>query len=35
MMVHPATYKDGMLKIHMPKSEHARPRRIEVKVDEP
>jgi len=28
-----AEYKDGMLKIHMPKSEQARPRRIEVKVD--
>ena len=28
-----ASYKDGMLHIHMPKSEHARPRRIEVKVD--
>jgi len=28
-----AEYKEGMLKIHMPKSEHARPRRIEVKVD--
>ena len=28
-----AEYKDGMLLIHMPKSEHARPRRIEVKVD--
>ncbi len=28
-----AEYKDGMLKIHMPKSENARPRRIEVKVD--
>jgi len=28
-----AEYKDGMLKIHMPKSEHARPRRIEVKVE--
>lgn len=28
-----AEYKDGMLKIHMPKSENARPRRIQVNVE--
>lgn len=28
-----ASYKDGVLEIHVPKSEQARPRRIEIKLD--